>query len=247
MLSTELKDKLVSLFDKDKLASLPDEWGFFNDYNRDVNRIGYAVNLTPDNIIKANNMNVDFFITHHPASFMLNMKENCNSMLEDHQITHAYFHAPLDDADFGNSSMLAKSLGLIDCKKAIPYKNNYFWGVIGELPQAVGIEDLADRLSEILGESIKVYKNNNDSIHTVCINAGGGDSTYKLKEAFDLNSNVYITGGYNLEFLQYAEFLNINLLIGSHTNTELLGILNMMDILGSIIDIGIVKIDEKHY
>ena len=247
MHSNELKEKLVSLFDKNKLASLPDEWGFFNDCNRDVNRIGYAVNLTTDNIIKAKNMNVDFLITHHPASFMLDMKEKCNSMLKERQISHAYFHAPLDDADFGNSSILAKSLGLIDYKKAIPYKNDCFWGVIGELPQAVGIEEFGNRLSKIIGESIKVYKNNNELIHKVCINAGGGDSTYKLKEAFDLNSNVYITGGYNLDFQLYAEFLNINLLIGSHTNTEQLGIQNMMDILGSLIDIDIVKIDEKHY
>ena len=39
-----LKEQLLSMFDSDKLHLFPEEWGFFNETERDIKRIGYATN-----------------------------------------------------------------------------------------------------------------------------------------------------------------------------------------------------------
>ena len=48
-------------------------------------------------------------------------------------MTHAFFHAPLDDADFGTSASLAQALGMKGCKKVMPYREQYYGGVAGEI------------------------------------------------------------------------------------------------------------------
>lgn len=115
---SEVKEKLFSIFDREKLMAMPMEWAFFNEYDRNIKRIGYAVNLTPEIIEKARQLKADFLITHHPP--MSELKEECYKMLEAYDMINAFFHASLDDADFGNSRSIAAALGLINCRKIIP-------------------------------------------------------------------------------------------------------------------------------
>lgn len=94
-----LKEQLLSMFDSDKLHLFPEEWGFFNETERDIKRIGYATNLTGEIIERAREKEVDFLLTHHDSwEFIYGLKELCNKMLREAGMTHAFFHAPLDDA-----------------------------------------------------------------------------------------------------------------------------------------------------
>ncbi len=34
-----LKERLINMFDPEKLRSLPEEWGFYNETERDIRRI----------------------------------------------------------------------------------------------------------------------------------------------------------------------------------------------------------------
>lgn len=242
---SEVKERMLSLFNKKKLMDMPMEWGFYNENDRSINRIGYAVNLTPEIIEKAHQFKVDLLITHHP--YMPELKDECFKMIEVYDMIHVFFHAPLDDADFGNSSSIADALGLINCKKIIPYQYDYYWGISGELVERTTYDKLLNELSTILNETVKGYKNNDKLIHKVCINAGGGDDINKLKEALNHQCDVYITGGYNLDFQLYAKYRGINLMIGSHTNTELMGIQNFVNLLTSYTDVETTKIDESNY
>ena len=45
-----------------------------------------------------------------------------------------------------------------------------------------------------------------------------------IKEAVDRGCDVYITGEKSLYTVEYAKFVEIDLLIGSHTATELPGV-----------------------
>ena len=45
---SKLKADLMDMFDEKKLHMLPEEWGFFNEFDREINIIGYAVNLTEE-------------------------------------------------------------------------------------------------------------------------------------------------------------------------------------------------------
>ncbi len=245
MRCNEMKKNLIALFDANKLTAMPNEWGFFNEFDHEIKKIGFTVNLVPDTIIEAHNRNVDYLITHHPMIFKMKIK--CEELLKEYNISHAFFHAPLDDAIFGNSHSMANNLGLINCKKAISYENGYYWGVIGEYPEMIPFEELQKRLSNIVNEPLKVYKNNTKLVRKVCINTGGGDAIDKLEEAIENDCDVYITGGYNLDFLLYAKYMKISLLIGSHTYTEQLGISNVAILLALNTKIDTTIIKEMNY
>ena len=116
----QLKKIMMNMFSYDKLQALPTEWGFFNEIDRDIKRVGYATNLSQEIIRKASEESIDFLLTHHDSwEFIYGLKESCNQMLKQRGISHAFFHAPLDDADFGTSASLAKALGVSNSKKVI--------------------------------------------------------------------------------------------------------------------------------
>lgn len=225
----ELKAKIMSLFDSEKLAAMPQEWGIYNELDREIGRIGYATNLTPEIIKKANSMEVDFILTHHDSwEFLFGMKRECNALLQEYQLTHAFFHAPLDDADFGTSASLAKALGINKTKKELPYVEIYYGGRMGELDSEVSFETFAARLSELLEEPVRQYQNH-AGVKKICVAAGGGNLTTEMKIAAEKGCDTYVTGEYSLYSAQYARFVGMNLLVGSHTNTEVLGVKAMSE------------------
>lgn len=225
----ELKTKIMGLFDSEKLAAQAQEWGIYNEMDREIRRIGYATNLTPEIIKRAKKMKVDFILTHHDTwEFIFGMKRECNAMLQEYQMTHAFFHAPLDDADFGTSASLAKALGINKTKKELPYADLYYGGRIGELDSEVSFEAFVVTLSEILEEPVRQCQNHH-GVKKICVAAGGGNLTTEMKFAADKGCDTYVTGEYSLYSAQYARFVGMNLLVGSHTNTEILGVQAMAE------------------
>lgn len=63
----DLKNKLTGMFDAGKLQAAPGEWGFFNETQRAIRRVGYATNLTGEIIQRAGEAKVDFLLTHHDS------------------------------------------------------------------------------------------------------------------------------------------------------------------------------------
>lgn len=244
----ELKEKTLDMFDRSKLSEKPGEWGFFNEQNKEINIIAYATNITPEVIIQAKNEEADILITHHDSwEFVYGLKEQCNKLLIEANLTHVYFHAPLDDADFGTSSSLANVLELKNCNNAIPYEDIYFCAVIGEYKKSITFEQLSQQLSSILNEPIREYKNNNNLIHKVCVTTGAGNMTNDMKVAFEQGCDTYITGEYVLYSQQYAKLVGMNLLVGSHTNTEIFGVKSMVELLTKDTKIKLVHIHEPNY
>lgn len=85
------------------------------------------------------------------------MKARCNELLNQYNMTHSFFHGPLDDADFGTSASLAVALGIDSSKGALPYKEVFNGGRIGELKVAVTFEQLSETLSGVLEEGCDTY------------------------------------------------------------------------------------------
>ncbi len=249
MMFQNVKTKLLSLFKDEKLDGRMDsEWGFYNEIDKDIRKIGYATNLTPETIHEAIKNNADMIITHHDAwAFVYGMKEKCLSLLKENHISHAFFHAPLDDADFGTSSSLANALNVTNSYKAIPYEEIYHAGVIGRLEKPVEFEHLTKELSNILCEPIKAFKNNRNPVSKICVATGAGNMTHDIKIAVDNNCDTYVTGEYNLYSQQYAKFAGINLMVGSHTNTEILGVIQLVNTLIENTDIEAVRLSEENY
>ena len=244
----DVKAKLIDLFEPQKLdGKLDDEWGFLNEVDKNIQKIGYATSLSTDIIDEAVQNDVDFILTHHDAwDFVYGMKEKCMQLLNKHNMIHAFFHLPLDDADFGTSSSLAKALNLQNCEKAIP-EDIYLCSVIGKTEMPISFEQLSNQLTNILKEPIRAYQNNNNPIHKVCITTGGGNLTTDIKVAVEHECDTYITGEYILYSQLYAKFAGINLFVGSHTNTEILGVEQMVTQLIADTNIEMLRLSEKNY
>ena len=221
----ELNDYLLSLFDGEKLTQFKDEWGFTYKASKDIFRIGYATNLTPETVQDAIDKEVNLIITHHDAwGFVFGMKEKCMDMLEKHGISHYFNHALLDDADFGTNVSLMNKVGAAIVEKSNLYQDTLFAGRIGEFECPVSFSELTAKIESILGEPVKAWQNNHKQIKRLCVVTGGGSMTSDVKEAVDRNCDVYITGEKVLYTVQYAKFAGINLIVGSHTHTEVFGV-----------------------
>lgn len=206
----QLKKTMMDMFDYDKLQALSGEWGFNNEIERDVKRLRYATNLSLDIIRKAGEEKADILLTHHDSwEFVYGLKESCNQRLKKYGITHAFFHAPLDDADFGTSASLAKALGVNSCKKVMPYADIYYGGVVCDI-LPLSFNSFSEKLMGILQEEIRCYQNNDKPIRKVAVAAGGGNMTNEMRIAVENGCDTYVTGEYVLYSQQYAEYSAIN-------------------------------------
>ncbi|MGL5436977.1 MAG: Nif3-like dinuclear metal center hexameric protein [Lachnospiraceae bacterium] len=243
----QMKEKLLGMFDSDKLHKTPHEWGFYNEIDRVIRRLGYATNISVDIIKNAAQENVDFLLTHHDSwGFIYGLKEACNTALEESGISHAFFHAPLDGAEFGTSASLAKALGLMNCRMVMPYAEIYHCGIIGEIP-ATDFAAFKELVSGILQAPVRTYQNNDRMVRKVAVAAGAGNMTSEMKQAADAGCDTYITGEYVLYSQQYAQLTGMNLIVGTHTNTEILGVESMAGLLAGDTDIELVRIEEPDY
>ena len=243
-----LKEKLLSLFNREKLQEKPLEWGFFNEIEKDIRTIGYATNITPEVIEQAHAKNIDFLLTHHDSwGFVFGLKEECNKLLTEYHITHAFFHAPLDDADFGTNASLVAKIGLTNRHKIIPYEEIFFCGLKGELEIPLAFEEFTSKISNILEEPVRAYQNNDKPLHKVAVATGGGNMTNDMKVAVDEGCDTYITGEYVLYSQQYAKLHHMNLIVGSHTNTEVWGVESMAKKLTEDTEVEIIRMEEPNY
>lgn len=243
----KLKEKMLSMFDREKLEAAPAEWGIYNESRHTIGCIGYATNITPEVIKLAYESGVELLLTHHDSwDFVFGLKEICNQLLEEYGMVHAFFHAPLDDAEFGTSASLAKALGIVKEMTDMPYMEVFQCGVIGELPP-ISIDEFSKRLSDILGEPIRCFQNSQRPVQKAAVVTGGGNMTGEMQRAVEHGCDTYVTGEYVLYSQQYAKLHNMNLLVGSHTNTEILGVESMAKLMCQETDIRLVRIEEPGY
>ena len=243
----ELQQIALNQFDSGKLLGNTQEWGISTIFDREIKILAYATNLTPSTVKEAVAKEAQFLITHHDAwPFIYGMKEECLKLLKEAQISHGFFHALLDDADFGTSSSLSAALGLQNVEKAVPY-GDFQAGVIGYLPVALSLRELKRKLSQLLDEEIRVFANHEDMVKKICITTGGGNLTNDLKYAVDQGCDTYITGEYGLYSQLYAGFSGLNLLIGSHTRTEIMGVASLAKRMVAGSNIEIIEIKEPSY
>ena len=68
-----------------------------------------------------------------------------------------------------------------------------------------------------------------------------------MRIAVENGCDTYVTGEYVLYSQQYAQHVGMNLLVGSHTNTEILGVEAMAQRLARGTGLKLVRISEPNY
>ncbi|WDV46420.1 Nif3-like dinuclear metal center hexameric protein [Clostridiaceae bacterium M8S5] len=242
----DIIEYLDSNFKTRELENYKEETGITHDANKDIKKIGYATNLTPEVVELANQSNVDLILTHHDAwHFIFGIKEKSDQLLKKYEISHYYNHLPLDDSDFGTNSTLAKELGLVEVKKTCN-EDGFMCGVIGEYQEPKSFNEFKDLVESKLGEKVQSWKFNNKDVNKVFILCGAGFMTSHMKEAVEENCDVYLTGEKILYTVEYAKISKMDLVVGSHTFIELFGVKSMAELVLDKFDVEIKWLEEEH-
>ena len=241
-------EKINELFNVTNKEIYASESGLTYDADKKVKRLGYCVNLTLETIEEAIIHGVDMIVTHHDAwDEIYGLKEACIERLAEYGISHYYNHLPLDDCNFGTNDSLLKKMNLKKIKRTHEWEGLYF-GRVAEYDEEIEFNNLVKNIENLLEEPVKSWQFNDEKVKRVGLVCGNGGSTACLKEAVENECDVYITGECNLYTIQYAQLKGINLIIGSHTFTELFGIQSLAFKLNeNIKELEVVRLNEEHY
>ncbi len=235
------------LFPIELLEEFNDDYGFTNTSNDMIKTIGFSTNLSIEVIEQAKAEQVDLIITHHDAwDFIYGLKDECTKRLKEYNISHFWIHGPLDYIEFGTCTSLMNRIGIDNIVRFSEYKSGSVPG-IGEFDEAKSFEALVDRLGIELDEPVRAWKNNGNKVKKVGVLTGAGHSTDHIKFALEQGCDTYLTGEASLYSIQYARFARINLLVGSHTFTEMFGVESLvLKIAGLNKSISLIELREEH-
>ncbi len=186
-------------------------------------------------------------ITHHDAwDFIFGLKDACREKLLENNISHYFNHLPLDDCDFGTNNSLVDKLDLQIIEKT-HLEDGFYCGRIAETNEGITFEDLVQKLETLLEEPVKAWKFKDEALKRIGLVCGGGGFTTDLKVAAEKNCDIYITGEKVLYTIEYAKFVGMNLIVGSHTFTEIFGIESLAKkVKEKYKDIEIIRLKEEH-
>jgi dinuclear metal center YbgI/SA1388 family protein len=196
-------------------------------HSRQVKNIGWAVDADLESIRKAGKEKVDFLIVHHGlfwGSSTLDRRIRVKRMREAKRLGVAIYssHLPLDaHPELGNSIGLLRALGLEKWKRRRFGKA--MGREIGFLVEGgrVGLRDLSTRLSRATGRKAVVLGRGPEVCRRIGIVTGGfGDLDQVVKAVVD----TLITGEADYPTEVKAKELGINLILGGHWETEILGV-----------------------
>lgn len=240
-------DVIDALFPEGMLRQWESEWGFTLHPILAMDRIGYCTNLNQETVEEAIKKEVSLLVTHHDAwDFLYGLKETCLERLASFGIGHFFSHLPLDAVDFGTSASLLERLGF---STILPTHEDggIFLGRLGVYEEPKSLTSFVSLVEEVLGEPIQVFKNGSDEVKRVGVVTGGGGMTMDLQEVANRGCDLYLTGERNLYTLEYANYLGINLVVGSHTFTELFGVESLVKkIKERVPETELVLIEESH-
>ncbi|WBW97332.1 Nif3-like dinuclear metal center hexameric protein [Oceanirhabdus sp. W0125-5] len=249
MLISDFENFIIEAFTKEKLELVKgkNEYGFTNIGRKDISKLGYCTNLTIESAEEAAKNNVDLLITHHDAwEWMSGIKEEALEILKQSNITHFFIHSPLDDADFGNNTSILNKLGFKVIDKFSDEEGMYC-GRIGEIDEPIEFDKLVSKIEMLLDEPVRKWKNNEKLIKKIGVVTGAGFSAVDIKEAVDLGCDAYFTGEKILYTVQYAQYSKINLIVGSHTFTEIFGLESLAKMINERYPmVEIIRIKEEH-
>ncbi|WP_264447311.1 Nif3-like dinuclear metal center hexameric protein [Bacillus cereus] len=221
---TQFKEHITSLFEEHLNKYGDDEYGFTHISKEGFHKIGYTTNLTLETIEEAYRNGVDMILTHHaPWSFLFGMEEACIEKLKEYEMNHFWIHLPLDFVKFGTCTSLFNEIEIHTILEYSTYEEEELPG-IGEYKEAMPFSNLVEKLEERMEEKVKSWKNHDRPVKRIAILTGAGNNTNLIERALEKGCDTYITGEKTLYTVQHAKFKRINLIVGSHTFTEVFGV-----------------------
>lgn len=192
------------------------------DENKQVNKIGFALDLTPETLRCAIDSNVDLIITHHPIIFNAQksfLKGNMAYELAFHGISAISAHTCFDCAKGGVNDALCELMGLSDVL-GVPGEDCIVpMARIGYLSceKPLTSLELAHLVSEKLNTTVSVVETDRE-IKRVALCGGAGMDFYF--DAVNMGADAYITGEARHHELLLAKQTGVTLIVAGHFETE---------------------------
>lgn len=244
----QFEQSIRTLFREELLAEFDDDFGFTHKADKIIGRVGYSTNLSLEVIEQATSKGVDLLITHHDAwNFIYGLREACVLKLQEYEMSHFWIHGPLDFVEFGTCTSLMNKIGIDRIDQYSYYQDGEFPG-IGEFEEPIDFNRLTKRMRTELNEPVRAWRNNLKQVKRVGILTGAGHASTMIKLALDEGCDTYITGEATLYTIQYAQFAGVNLLVGSHTFTEIYGVESLANKLKKLhANLEVIQIEETHF
>jgi len=243
----EFVHRIEATFEPIGVSDVDGEFGAVANSDREIERVAYATNLDPITAAQAVALGVDALVTHHDAwDFLLGLRSEAHGILADDGISHVFVHLPLDAAPFGTAATLAERLGL-RIKKPFAVFEGLPCGRVGRLDRPIPIADLANRLRAVTAAAVRTWTFGPRRVERIGVTTGAGSLTDVIEEAVDLGCDTYVTGESSLYAVQYARYRKINLIVGTHTQTELPGVAHLCDRIASDTGLEFIEIPEGDF
>ncbi len=183
-----------------------------------VTGVVVCLDVTDEAITQATQMGANLIVSHHPVIFdglKSVTDETLIYRLVRNDISVISAHTNLDQAEGGVNDILAQKAGLANVEKVADSEG--FLYRMGELEEALSSEQLAQKISEALGVSVR-FVGQNSFIKRVAVCSGSGGSM--LYEVTGQGADAYITADIKHNVFLDAHKLGITLIDATHFATE---------------------------
>ncbi|MCQ2591168.1 MAG: Nif3-like dinuclear metal center hexameric protein [Treponema sp.] len=194
---------------------------------KEIKKVAFAVDACEATAKIAAELGADVLFVHHGLfwgacqTITGSLYKRVAALIKN-DIALCAYHIPLDaNNPYGNNYGLANRIGLKNLEPFGTWRGMTL-GVKGELPDAITLETLSDKLMRPGKMPVSIIRSGKKVVRTIGIISGGGSSD--VEAAVAENLDCYITGEFIHQDYHFASENGINVIAGGHYETETVGV-----------------------
>ena len=190
------------------------------DKNKEVNKIGFALDMTSEVLSDAIKNNVDLIITHHPIIFRAMKsftKGNIAYDLAVSGISAISAHTCFDCAKGGVNDVLCEILGITNTQGVPDEECPVPMARIGDIAPMTS-SDFAKKVADVLGATCRVADGEN-IIKKVAVCGGAGADDFLFTSA-EMGADAIVTGEIKHHIFLAAKEMGLTAIQAGHFETE---------------------------
>lgn len=199
-----------------------DNPGFLiGDMQAQVTRAVIALDVTPEVINEAVQMNAELIISHHPVLFKP-VRRLCSAdvpyLCARYGLSVISAHTNLDAAQGGVNDVLAARLG-IGYTEVLYDSENLALGRVGEVEGNLPVRDFAAAVKNALSANSVRFCDAGRTVRRVAVIGGACDES-DLDIAVGMGADTFVTGDSKYHYFLHAKQIGLNLIDAGHFSTE---------------------------
>ena len=191
--------------------------------SREVKKVLFCMDVTPEAIDFAIENGYDLIISHHPLIFKgvksvsgdFGIPSRIIKLIKN-DVSVMSFHTRFDAVDGGVNDALAELFELSNIEKI--ECDGIEMMRVGYLPKEMSLDEFVVLVKEKLGCDYLNYATNSDKVHRLALLGGGGGSY--IRDAYNAGADTYLTGEIGYHNLTDCKDNHINLVEAGHYFTE---------------------------